>query len=257
MSLDTMQPKQHVSAHQGLPQQVPAILICKNSLVCAGIRHILDGTRFIVAGEFDDSSMLSGSPEASDVLYIIAECHSADALVNIVAELKAQCPMARVVVLADHLDPTSMMRALQAGIHGLCSPKTDSAVLIRALELVMLGETFISSAMALAMLDEPSQVLGSATAATPDLVAADDAATRPHNLSGREAEILRRLMEGESNKVIARKLDVAEATIKVHIKAILRKVRAKNRTQAAIWATTHLNRSPGSGHVPPAVTSKV
>jgi two-component system nitrate/nitrite response regulator NarL len=48
-------------------------------------------------------------------------------------------------------------------------------------------------------------------------------------------------MEGESNKVIARKLGIAEATIKVHVKTILRKVRVQNRTQAALWATAHLS----------------
>jgi two-component system nitrate/nitrite response regulator NarL len=48
--------------------------------------------------------------------------------------------------------------------------------------------------------------------------------------------ILEGLMLGESNKVIARKLEIAEATVKVHVKAILRKVRVRNRTQAAMWA---------------------
>ena len=47
-------------------------------------------------------------------------------------------------------------------------------------------------------------------------------------------------MEGDSNKLIARKFDITEATVKVHVKAILRKIRAKNRTQAAIWAASHL-----------------
>jgi two-component system nitrate/nitrite response regulator NarL len=58
----------------------------------------------------------------------------------------------------------------------------------------------------------------------------------------REIIILRCLMDGDSNKVIARKCDIAEATVKVHVKAILRKIKAKNRTQAALWATTHLPR---------------
>jgi two-component system, NarL family, nitrate/nitrite response regulator NarL len=48
-------------------------------------------------------------------------------------------------------------------------------------------------------------------------------------------------MEGETNKVIARKLDTAEATIKVRIKTILRKLGARNRTQAAMWASAHLS----------------
>jgi two-component system, NarL family, nitrate/nitrite response regulator NarL len=44
------------------------------------------------------------------------------------------------------------------------------------------------------------------------------------------------LLNGDANKVIARKVDIAEATVKVHVKAILRKIRVQNRTQAAIWA---------------------
>ncbi len=52
--------------------------------------------------------------------------------------------------------------------------------------------------------------------------------------------ILRCLMDGSPNKVIARKLEIAEATVKVHIKTIMRKIQAKNRTQAAIWGMSHL-----------------
>jgi len=57
-----------------------------------------------------------------------------------------------------------------------------------------------------------------------------------HGLSEREEQILRDLVKGLSNKLIARKLDIAEATVKVHMKSILRKIRMANRTQAAIWA---------------------
>nr|WP_247654214.1 LuxR C-terminal-related transcriptional regulator [Microvirga sp. HBU67558] len=48
------------------------------------------------------------------------------------------------------------------------------------------------------------------------------------------------MTQGDSNKVIARRLGVAEATVKVPFKSILRKVRAENRTQAAMWARQHL-----------------
>ena len=54
-------------------------------------------------------------------------------------------------------------------------------------------------------------------------------------LSSREESVLRCLIKGDSNKRIARKMDIAEATVKVHVKAILRKIRVQNRTQAAIW----------------------
>ena len=56
-------------------------------------------------------------------------------------------------------------------------------------------------------------------------------------LSPRETEVLRCLADGASNKMIARKFDLAEATVKVHVKAVLRKLKLGNRTQAAMWAS--------------------
>lgn len=58
-------------------------------------------------------------------------------------------------------------------------------------------------------------------------------------LSGRERQILNCLKEGLSNKCIARNLNIAEATVKVHLKSLLRKMKVSNRTQAAMWAVTH------------------
>ena len=68
----------------------------------------------------------------------------------------------------------------------------------------------------------------------PAIPGARPSVSRP--LSARETGILRHLARGESNKVIARQLDITEATVKVHIKAILRKIQVRNRTQAAVWA---------------------
>lgn len=66
------------------------------------------------------------------------------------------------------------------------------------------------------------------------------AASRQHpRLSGREAQILDGLVRGQTNKVIARACDITEATVKVHMKSILRKIQVANRTQAAIWALEH------------------
>jgi two-component system nitrate/nitrite response regulator NarL len=55
-------------------------------------------------------------------------------------------------------------------------------------------------------------------------------------LSLREECILRCIAEGDPNKIIARKMGIADATVKVHVKAILRKIGVENRTQAAIWS---------------------
>jgi len=73
-----------------------------------------------------------------------------------------------------------------------------------------------------------------------------------HGLSQREDQILKALVEGHSNKAIARSCTVTEATVKVHVKSILRKIRVANRTQAAVWAInneyfTDVNETPPKG----------
>jgi two-component system nitrate/nitrite response regulator NarL len=106
-------------------------------------------------------------------------------------------------------------------------------VFIKSIELVMMGETiFLPEFM--------SFVLGSEGDPAPrdennqETLIRTERTLAPQ-LSTREKSILRCLIEGDSNKCIARKIDIAEATVKVHVKAILRKIRVQNRTQAAIW----------------------
>jgi two-component system nitrate/nitrite response regulator NarL len=130
-------------------------------------------------------------------------------------------------------------QGLEAGANGFCLTGSSREVLITSLELVMLGELALPTELVLSMLDAAplSSEPGTASEA-PDKPKAS--APQPSNLSAREAEILSSLMEGAPNKIIARKLHVAEATVKVHIKAILRKIGVANRTQAAMWAKGHL-----------------
>jgi two-component system nitrate/nitrite response regulator NarL len=59
------------------------------------------------------------------------------------------------------------------------------------------------------------------------------------DLTARERRILQCLVHGDSNKVIARILDITEGTVKVHLKTLMRKIAAGNRTQAALWAQSH------------------
>jgi two-component system nitrate/nitrite response regulator NarL len=65
------------------------------------------------------------------------------------------------------------------------------------------------------------------------------AAGPAETLSPREREILRCLARGASNKEIARELDVAESTVKIHVQHILRKLELTSRVQAAVWAVEH------------------
>src|SRR6185369_9940237 len=77
------------------------------------------------------------------------------------------------------------------------------------------------------------------------------------HLSDRERQVLACLTRGASNKLIARNCSITEATVKAHLKAILRKICVQNRTQAALWALAHdmpVNQN-GNGHIDKAYQS--
>jgi two-component system nitrate/nitrite response regulator NarL len=102
----------------------------------------------------------------------------------------------------------------------------------------MLGETILPGTVLQVLLDQTQSVAGAGQIAVANEQTPPD--PRVNKLSPREAVILHSLMGGDPNKVIARKLDITEATIKVHVKSILRKIGAANRTQAALWAVQNL-----------------
>jgi two-component system, NarL family, nitrate/nitrite response regulator NarL len=214
---------------------VTTVLVCQSSLVRSGIRYLLSGTHFVISEETLDH------PSELPILCLV-HIDTLDAEVTeTVEKLKVQWPSARVVLLTNYMDAAAIVPVFQAGLDGLCSTAMDREPLIRALELVMLGETFIAAAAGNALLQQrqagpPAHAIRSST-----LSSATDFPS-VNRLSERETQILHSLTKGASNKLIANNLGVAEATIKVHIKAILRKVQVANRTQAAMWAQRHMNR---------------
>jgi two-component system, NarL family, nitrate/nitrite response regulator NarL len=219
---------------------VSTALICDNSLLRSGLQHVLSGSPFALAeeGPATDSRLISGAVQEPGLI-ILAVSQLSSRTPEMVRQVKDRHPAARIVVLAEHFDPEFLRQGLDAGVNGFCLTSSSREVLITSLELVMLGESVLVGPVARSVLD--SMVLSpepEPASKVPNEPNAPD--PRVQRLSAREAEILSSLMEGAPNKIIARKLHVAEATVKVHIKAILRKIGVGNRTQAAMWAIDHL-----------------
>lgn len=233
-------------------QNVTTVLICQNVLLRTGISHILSGTRFDIAEQTGDVPTLSTFPEGVPVLFLICDGRSPSEYSQTVKELKERHPHARVVVLADSMAPQEVVQICKEGLDGFCTTTMARHAIVKALELVMLGETFIPGSVGLDLLDQLSGSQAGGTGRTVSLMPANDPALLLNKLSDREAQILRCLTQGASNKLIARELGVAEATVKVHIKAILRKVKAVNRTQAAMWAAGHFGSAQESGSLVPS-----
>jgi len=177
-------------------------------------------------------------------LVIIEATHSTGHVLEVVRQVRERSPETRIVALADQFDLGFVRTAHEAGVTGFCLTASGPEVLIKSLELVTLGESILPFEVLRSLMDaapqNQSQTLQDNTA-EPTL-----SDLKECKLSVREAEILGCLTKGEPNKVIARKLDITEATIKVHVKAILRKIGATNRTQAAMWASQRLPRRAGA-----------
>jgi len=218
------------------------VLIGPSSLILEGITRILAPTPFRViasASSFDNLS-LDLLPTDERILLIIDAGDNSVASIDQIKLFKGRYPTGRIAVLADHYQSNDVMSAYRAGANACLFKVATFDVLIKSLELVMLGETIVLPAIlsVIATDDhapEPSVHGDASSRETADELIKGESALVP-NLSAREKCILRYLLEGDANKVIARKVDIAEATVKVHVKAILRKIRVQNRTQAAVWA---------------------
>ena len=219
-------------------QSFVTVLIGKSVLIREGIARILRAANFRTLASVSCADDLPlGKFQSQHVLVLIVHTgDDNDPMVEQVQFLRERHPKARIAIVADHYRLDEMVATFRAGANGYFIDVMTCDVFVKSLELVMMGETIFPPAFMSYVLDSENDHLRKDLAGHAGaLVLKTEEPTVPQ-LSPREKSILHCLIEGDSNKSIARKIDIAEATVKVHVKAILRKIRVQNRTQAAIWA---------------------
>lgn len=202
--------------------QCPVLREGLSSILCAA------EPRFrIVASAASIYDMVLGSIEQHQPLLLIIDSGSdPHAMAGQIEAFKDQQPDGRVAVLADQYVFSRMVSAFRAGANVYFLKVVASDALIKALELVMLGGTILPPEL-LSYVRNTTYVEAPPHQPPP---------TGPFDpLSSREECILRCIGEGLPNKIIARRMGIVEGTVKGHVKAILRKIRVGNRTQAAMW----------------------
>jgi two-component system nitrate/nitrite response regulator NarL len=137
-----------------------------------------------------------------------------------------ESPACQVVLLTVSEDAEDLTSALKKGAAGYLLKNIDADYLLESLRKVMQSDAVISPEMTAKLV---------ASFRKPALPVANDL----KKLTPREGEILAQLALGLSNKEIARKLDVVESTVKIHLQSILKKLGVNNRVQAAIYAVEH------------------
>ncbi len=149
-----------------------------------------------------------------------------DYIEGLMEDAKSWNPSVNVVFLAKDLELELLVACFSAGASGLLLENISRSAFEKSLRLVGTGEKVFPSKLATLIPDLIAK-FGAPREAAADL--------GDYRLSDREIDILRCLTNGQSNKVIARNLNIAESTVKVHVKRILQKIHATNRTQAALW----------------------
>ncbi len=145
---------------------------------------------------------------------------------------RRQHPNVPFIVLADSTDAADVVAALKAGARGYVTRSVEPAFLFSVLRFVASGGSFVPPDALLGLHDAPVGAEHPQRQHEPG--AAD--ASKVRALTSRQCEVLRFLGQGQSNKQIARALSMCETTVKVHVRQIMRKLGATNRTQAALRA---------------------
>lgn len=161
--------------------------------------------------------LLSKEPDI-DILILDIDIPNATDIIN---KLKTISPQTKIVAISTSEDTRNIRKILSNGVKGYIPKKSDSNILSGALKLILDGGTYIP----LAMLENNTEY--NKNIPQPQL---------KKNLTNRQSQVLDLIAQGKSNKQIAYEMGVSEATVKLHINALLRSLKVNNRTQAVITA---------------------
>ena len=217
--------------------KVRVVLVEDHELTRVGIKAAL--------GQFDDIEVVGEAADARTGLRLLTELQPDVAAVDIglpdmdgielTKRFKSDCPEApsKVLMLTLQDSEDAVLAAFAAGADSYCMKDTSYELLVEALKLTKEGSSWIDPAIARIVLSQAQKsTLEPGTIA----IATRDEAMETYPLTDRELEVLQLIVEGSSNADIAEKLYITVGTVKTHVRNILNKLCADDRTQAAVRA---------------------
>ncbi len=205
---------------------VKVFVVDDHEVVRLGVRALLTESDLKVSGEADsgESALKLLGRSKPDIVLLDIQMQPLDGFSTLL-RLKNDNPRLPVVMYASSENSTYLARAMALKAQGLAYKTDPRSRLISILKKAATGEDTWTT-------EEKRQVAGS------------DSAGRTVPIGGviltqREAEVLRQLTHGLTNKEIALALGISYETVKEHIAHLLRKIGVSDRTQAAVWAVRH------------------
>lgn len=228
------------------------LIVDDHALFRRGLTALLSqDRRFSIVGEAENAEAALQAAEKLQPDLVLLDNHM-PGLTGIAAigGLKKTAPQCQVLMLTVSEKPDDLAAAIKAGASGYLLKTINTEDLADSVEKIVSGDTIISPEMMTKLVgllrnmpenEVVAESVGNTVTPAIQPVASDaviDAKDPIHELSPRETEILRLIARGDSNKHIARELDIAETTVKIHVQHILRKLNLSNRVHAAVYATT-------------------
>lgn len=209
---------------------IRVLIVDDHTLFRSGIKLLLQRQEgFEVVGEAGDG--LEGVKRAKqlkpDVVLLDLHMPGTNGLQTIPL-LREEAPQSQIIMLTVSEDADDLLEALRAGARGYLLKNIETDFLLDSIRRAAAGESVMSSQMAGKLADAMRM---------PQKSSANEAGLE--KLTPREREIIVMLARGASNKEIARSLDLAESTVKIHVQGILRKLNLASRVQAAVYAVEH------------------
>lgn len=201
-----------------ITRQIKILTVDDHPILREGIASIIQGEKdMIVVGEASSGreAIEVFRSKRPDVTLMDLQMPDLNGIAAI-ATIRQEHPQARIIVLTTYEGDVLTRRALKAGATGYILKDMIRTELLEAIRAVHLGRKYIPQKIAAELLEHYAE---------------DD-------LSEREIEVLREVARGTSNKIIASHLSISEATVKAHMKNILQKLGASDRTHAVNIATT-------------------
>ena len=200
------------------------LLVDDHALFREGLKLLLAGldsqAKLDEAGDLDQALALAAD-EAFDLILLDLKMPGPNGL-HALGTLRDATAGAPIVVLSGEDDPVVVRAAIEHGAMGFIPKSSTPEVLIQALRLVLARGVYL-----------PPLALGARAAATLPTGAAE---IRLPGITDRQMDVLRCVIQGKPNKVIARDLDISEGTVKLHLSAVFRALDVHNRTEAVYAA---------------------
>src|SRR6266852_3704398 len=214
----------------GGPMNISKLFLIGNQLFRDGIKRLFAGSAYETVNEANSLieahrllAAFSAEERCPDILLVALDSNYRGAEIAVLHRISQERPKLKLVILSDTLSLSRLWKEFREKVDGYLPNDVSVACLMHAFPLILGGLQIFPTSYPVA---KPSPHTPKETATSPKA---------RNELSAREEQVLRLIAVGYSNKAIAHDLNISHETVKVHLRALLRKVNARNRTQAALW----------------------